>query len=174
MLAVMERRDKLIGALPEKYAWAKRDGENGENQVSRRLREIDEQTRPARVPFRNRSEGRGLVRPNSTQDRGVTHVRQLLRSVLVLMLLVAVTAGCTAMTGKSAGTNVDDAKITAIVKEKLAVEKISTLTKIDVDTNKGTVYLTGNVTSEDLKTKATQIAWQVAGVNGVVNNLKVQ
>jgi osmotically-inducible protein OsmY len=101
-------------------------------------------------------------------------MRQLLRSVLVLMLLVAVTAGCTAMTGKSAGTNVDDAKITAIVKEKLAVEKVSTLTKIDVDTNKGTVYLTGNVTSEDLKTKATQIAWQVAGVNGVVNNLKVQ
>ena len=170
MLAVMEKRDKLIGALPAKYDWAQRDGEN---EVSRRLREIDEQTRPTRVPFRNRSEGRGLVRPNS-QDMGVTHMRQLLRSVLVLMLLVAVTAGCTAMTGKSAGTNVDDAKITAIVKEKLAVEKVSTLTKIDVDTNKGTVYLTGNVTSEDLKTKATQIAWQVAGVNGVVNNLKVQ
>ena len=101
-------------------------------------------------------------------------MRHLLRSVLVLVLLVAVTAGCTAMTGKSAGTNVDDAKITATVKEKLALEKISTLTKIDVDTNNGTVYLTGNVGSEDLRTKATTIARQVAGVHEVVNNLKVQ
>jgi len=101
-------------------------------------------------------------------------MRHLLRSVLVLMLLVGVTAGCTAMTGKSAGTNVDDATITATVKEKLALEKVSTLTKIDVDTNKGTVYLTGNVASEDLKAKAMTIARQVAGVHEVVNNLKVQ
>jgi len=98
----------------------------------------------------------------------------LLRSALALMLLAGVGAGCTAMTGKSAGTNVDDAKITATVKEKLALEKVSTLTKIDVDTNNGTVYLTGNVASEDLRTKATTIARQVAGVHEVVNNLKVQ
>jgi osmotically-inducible protein OsmY len=101
-------------------------------------------------------------------------MRHLLRSILVLALLITVTAGCTAMTGKSASTNVDDAKITATVKEKLAVEKVSTLTKIDVDTNKGTVYLTGNVPSEDLKAKASDIAHQVAGVREVVNNLKIQ
>lgn len=101
-------------------------------------------------------------------------MRHVLRSVFVLALLVTVTAGCTAMTGKSAGTNVDDSKITAMVKEKLAMEKVSTLTKIDVDTNKGTVYLTGNVENEDLKAKATDIASRVAGVNQVVNNLKVQ
>ena len=101
-------------------------------------------------------------------------MRQLFRSLLVLALLVTVTAGCTAMTGKSAGTNVDDATITATVKEKLAMEKVSTLTKIDVDTNRGTVYLTGNVPTEDLKAKATDIAKQVAGVQEVVNNLKIQ
>jgi osmotically-inducible protein OsmY len=101
-------------------------------------------------------------------------MRHPLRSILVLIVLVAVTAGCTAMTGKSAGTNVDDATITTMVKEKLAAEKLSTLTKVDVDTNKGTVYLTGNVENQDLKTKATNIAWQVSGVREVVNNLKVQ
>src|SRR5262245_36426891 len=101
-------------------------------------------------------------------------MRYLLRSVLVLMLLVGVTAGCTSMTGKSAGTNVDDTTITATVKEKLAVEKISTLTKVDVDTNRGTVYLTGNVKTADMKTRATEIARQVAGVHEVVNNLKVE
>jgi uncharacterized protein YjbJ (UPF0337 family) len=36
------KRDKLIGALQEKYGWAKRDAEN---EVSRRLREMDEESR---------------------------------------------------------------------------------------------------------------------------------
>ena len=101
-------------------------------------------------------------------------MRYLLRSMLVMVVLVGLVAGCTTMTGKTAGQNVDDATITAKVKEKLAVEKMSTLTKIDVDTNKGTVYLTGNVENQELKNKVTNIAWQVNGVHEVVNNLKVQ
>ena len=35
------------------------------------------------------------------------------------------------------------------MKTKLAAEKPATLTKVDVDTNKGTVYLTGNVENAD-------------------------
>ena len=101
-------------------------------------------------------------------------MRHLFRSMLVLAMLVAVTAGCTAMTGKSAGENVDDATITASVKTKLAGEKPATLTKVDVDTNKGTVYLTGNVETTALKARATELARQVAGVHEVVNNLKIQ
>ena len=101
-------------------------------------------------------------------------MRHLFRSMLALAMLVAVTAGCTAMTGKSAGDNVDDAKITAQVKTKLAAEKPATLTKVDVDTNKGTVYLTGNVENDVLKARATQLAREVSGVHDVVNNLKIQ
>jgi hyperosmotically inducible periplasmic protein len=101
-------------------------------------------------------------------------MRQLFRSMLVLAMLVTVMAGCTALSGKSAGENVDDATITAQVKSKLAAEKTATLTKIDVDTNKGTVYLTGNVESAAMKTRAAEIAKQVGGVREVVNNLRVQ
>jgi hyperosmotically inducible protein len=101
-------------------------------------------------------------------------MRHLFRSMLVLAMLVAVTAGCTAMTGKSAGENVDDATITASVKSKLAGEKPATLTKVDVDTNKGTVYLTGNVENSAIKARATELARQVSGVREVINNLKVQ
>ena len=101
-------------------------------------------------------------------------MRHLFRSMLVLTLLVAVTAGCTVMTGKSAGENVDDATITAQVKTKLAAEKPATLTKVDVDTNKGTVYLTGNVENAAIKARATEIAQAVSGVRDVVNNLNVQ
>ena len=101
-------------------------------------------------------------------------MRHLFRSMLVLAMIVSVTAGCTAMTGKTAGENVDDATITASVKSKLAGEKMATLTKVDVDTNKGTVYLTGNVETSTVKARATELARQVAGVRDVVNNLKVQ
>jgi len=101
-------------------------------------------------------------------------MRHLFRSMLVLAMLVSLTAGCTAMSGKSAGESMDDTKITAAVKTKLAGERVATLTKIDVDTNKGTVYLTGNVENATMKARATEIAREVSGVREVVNNLKVQ
>jgi osmotically-inducible protein OsmY len=101
-------------------------------------------------------------------------MRYLFRSMVALVMLMAVTAGCTAMTGKSAGENANDAQITAAVKTKLAGEKPATLTKVDVDTNKGTVYLTGNVANATIKARATELARSVEGVREVVNNLMVQ
>jgi hyperosmotically inducible protein len=93
---------------------------------------------------------------------------------MVLLLAVAL-AGCQSMMGgRTTGETVDDASITAAVKTKLAGEKMSTLTKIDVDTNKGTVYLNGNVDSLAMKTRAGELARQVNGVRDVVNNLRVQ
>lgn len=96
------------------------------------------------------------------------------RAVAVLLVLVAVVAGCQSMTGKSAGTNIDDATITASVKAKLVGEKASNLTRVDVDTNNGSVYLNGTVESAEQKSKAEQLAWQASGVKTVVNNLQVQ
>jgi osmotically-inducible protein OsmY len=101
-------------------------------------------------------------------------MRYALRSLSMVLLLAVALAGCQSMLGKSTGETVDDASITAAVKTKLAGEKPATLTKIDVDTNKGTVYLNGNVESAALKTRAADLARQVNGVREVVNNLKVQ
>jgi hyperosmotically inducible periplasmic protein len=96
------------------------------------------------------------------------------RSIAVLLILVAVAAGCRSVTGKSAGTTVDDATITASVKSKLVADKASNLTRVDVDTNNGTVYLNGTVDSAEQKSRAEQLAWQAQGVKSVVNNLQVQ
>jgi hyperosmotically inducible periplasmic protein len=82
--------------------------------------------------------------------------------------------GCTAMTGRTAGQNVDDASITASVKAKLAAEKASSLTRIDVDTTNQVVALNGVVESADQKAKAEQLASQVGGVKKVQNNLQIQ
>jgi hyperosmotically inducible periplasmic protein len=94
--------------------------------------------------------------------------------VATLALLALVLAACASMTGRSAGENVDDAQITTAVKVKLAGEKLATLTRVGVETNLRTVYLTGVVESEAARQRAIEIAWSVKHVNGVISHLTVQ
>ena len=141
------KKDKLVGTLQERYGWAKRDAED---EVARRFRDMDaaadHSSRPApTVHSRPAQTTTPLTADNPKNRRRRRRMRHVSRSMLALVVLVALAAGCTSMTGKTAGQNVDDASITASVKTKLAAEKPATLTKVDVDTNKGTVYLTGNV-----------------------------
>jgi len=101
-------------------------------------------------------------------------MRSLPMSLSLVALALLVLSGCVAMTGKTAGENVDDASITTAVKAKLAGEKIATLTRIGVETELRTVYLTGVVENEDMRRRAAELARQVGGVREVVNNLKIQ
>jgi hyperosmotically inducible protein len=93
---------------------------------------------------------------------------------IVTALLVMTLMGCQAMTGKTAGQNVDDATITASVKSTLVADKAANLTRIDVDTNSGVVALNGTVESGEQKARAEQLARRVDGVRNVINNLQVQ
>lgn len=95
------------------------------------------------------------------------------QGALVAALFVGV-VGCTAMTGRTAGTNIDDAAITASVKTKLVTDRFRTLTTIDVDTVSGTVYLTGTVPDAAAKDRAAELAREVQGVQRVENNLQTQ
>jgi osmotically-inducible protein OsmY len=97
-----------------------------------------------------------------------------LKTVGVVLVTVMLAAACQSMTGKSAGTNIDDASVTASVKSKLVADQASNLTRVNVDTNNGTVYLNGTVESPEQKARAEQLAWQAKGVKSVVNNLQVQ
>jgi hypothetical protein len=92
----------------------------------------------------------------------------------ILTLTVMLLAACTSLSGKTTGENIDDAQITAAVKSKLAAEKLATLTRVGVETNLRTVYLTGVVDSEETRQRAAEIAWSVQHVNGVVNHLTIQ
>lgn len=96
------------------------------------------------------------------------------RMVGMAVAIMMVLAACSSMTGKTLGENIDDAGITTQVKAKLAGEKISTVTRIDVDTNQGVVALNGTVQSETMRARAAEVARQVKGVRDVVNNLRVQ
>jgi hyperosmotically inducible periplasmic protein len=95
-------------------------------------------------------------------------------AILAVLLLALQLSGCTALTGETLGQNVDDTTVTTTVKSKLALEKISSLTRVGVDTVKGVVHLNGVVENPEMRDRAESIARSVGGVRGVVNNLQVQ
>ncbi len=99
-------------------------------------------------------------------------MRRITNGLAAALLLLSL-AGCQAMTGKTAGENVDDASITASVKTKLVADKAANMTRIDVDTNNGIVYLNGTVPTPQDKAKAEQLARDTKGVKKVVNNLQL-
>ena len=101
----------------------------------------------------------------------MAHKIQKLVAGLALFFMLG---GCQAMTGRTAGQNIDDSDTTAAVKARLAQDKISSLTRIDVDTNGGVVALNGTVESAEQRARAEQIARGVGGVKRVINNLQVQ
>ncbi|TMA09672.1 MAG: BON domain-containing protein [Deltaproteobacteria bacterium] len=97
-----------------------------------------------------------------------------IKTTLGMALLTFLLAGCQATTGKTAGQNVDDVTITASVKSQLVADKATNLFRVDVDTNKGVVYLNGTVESPAQKTRAEELARRVKGVTNVVNNIQVE
>jgi hyperosmotically inducible protein len=99
-------------------------------------------------------------------------MRTAVRTIALVLALAAALSACGSM--KSTGTGVDDATITASVKSRLVADKAANLTRVDVDTNNGTVYLNGTVDSAEQKSRAERLAWQAQGVKSVVNNLQVQ
>lgn len=98
------------------------------------------------------------------------------RSVSGLVVVFALMAlvGCQSMTGKTAGENVSDASISTAVQSKLTADRMSNFTRVDVDTERGVVNLSGVVQSAEQKARASELARQVNGVKKVNNNLQVQ
>ena len=91
-------------------------------------------------------------------------------AAVAFLLLIA---GCQAMTGETAGQNIDDGTLTTYVKTALAGERINTLTRVGVETNNAIVVLTGEVETAQEKSRAGTVAAQVKGVRQVINNLQV-
>jgi hyperosmotically inducible protein len=76
---------------------------------------------------------------------------------------------------KNPGAFVKDSVITSKIKTKLAAEKMSSLAKISVDTDRnGMVLLSGTANSQDAADKAVSIARATEGVASVKNNIKVK
>ena len=99
-----------------------------------------------------------------TQKRLTVFV--LMMTLIAPLLLVA----C----GKSVGDTIDDATITTRVKTALLNDPDVGGLRIDVDTFKGVVTLSGRVKTKDEEAKATALARKISGVTDVKSTLQVQ
>jgi osmotically-inducible protein OsmY len=95
-------------------------------------------------------------------------------TLLFSFLLLAV-AGC-ASTPKSEGTDeyVDDTVITTKVKAGIFNEPTLKSRELNVETFKGTVQLSGFVSSQADINKAIEVARSVNGVKSVKNDMKIK
>ena len=91
----------------------------------------------------------------------------LLAVVLIVPLLLA---AC----GKTIGETIDDATITTRVKTAFINDPVVGAARIDVDSFKGVVTLSGRVKSKDEETKAIAIARSIKGVTDVKSTLQIQ
>ena len=101
-------------------------------------------------------------------------MRAIMKAILPAVALMLCLSGCQAITGETLGQNIDDTTITTTVKGKLAGEKGSTLTRVQVDTNRGVVQLSGVVDTPADRSLAERVTRGVSGVKGVTNNLQVK
>ena len=91
--------------------------------------------------------------------------------ILTVMLLAPLLlAGC----GKTVGETIDDATITTRVKTTLLNDPDVGGLRIDVDTFKGVVTLSGRVKSKEEETRAVALARKIGGVSDVKSTLSIQ
>jgi osmotically-inducible protein OsmY len=101
-------------------------------------------------------------------------MKNLIVAAMVAMTAVA-GAGCSVTSGQSSvGEYVDDSAITAQVKTKMAEDKTVAASRIQVETLKGVVQLSGFATNETERQRAAQIAAGVKGVKEVQNAIVVR
>ena len=94
--------------------------------------------------------------------------------VLGIMLCLSGLASCQSTTGKTADQTISDASISTAVQAKLTSDRLSNFPRIDVDTERGVVNLSGVVETEAQRAQAARLAQQVNGVVTVNNNLQIQ
>jgi osmotically-inducible protein OsmY len=90
-------------------------------------------------------------------------------ALIALVLLPLTFAAC----GKTVGETIDDGTITAKVKTALLNDPQVGGLKIDVDTTKGVVTMSGVVKSQAEAERAIQLAKQQGGVKDVKSTLQV-
>ena len=102
-------------------------------------------------------------------------MRRTRTALFVVLVFALVLAGaCHTPAGRSTGQVIDDSTITSEVKGKLLQDEGLKSLGISVNTFEGQVTLTGAVNTPDQKSKATQIAQNVKGVQKVNNLISVK
>jgi hyperosmotically inducible protein len=94
-------------------------------------------------------------------------------ATIILLAVTLLAPLLVAACGKSVGETIDDATITAEVKTALLNDPQVAGSRIDVDTFKGVVTLSGAVKAPAARDKAIALARQVKGVKDAKSTLQI-
>lgn len=103
----------------------------------------------------------------------MTDFGNMTKYLFCIALVVALAACAGTRTKESTGEYIDDSVITSQVKAALIADPVTKARQIEVETFKGTVQLSGFVSTTEEKDKAGKIAREVKGVQRVQNNLSL-
>lgn len=95
-------------------------------------------------------------------------------TLTALLALVLIAPLVLAACGKTVGEAIDDATITTRVKTSFINDPDIGGLRIDVDTFKGVVTLSGRVKSKEEEQKAIALARQIRGVSDVKSTLQIE
>jgi osmotically-inducible protein OsmY len=101
-------------------------------------------------------------------------IRKYSAATVLLLAVTLIAPMLLTACGKSVGETVDDATITTRVKTSLLNDPDVAGLKIDVDTFKGVVTLSGAVKSAAERDKAIALARKIGGVTDVKSTLQIQ
>ena len=96
------------------------------------------------------------------------------------LLILPFVYGCQTMSSESITVETptvetpQDEMLSKSVRDRLLADKKVDLANVKIVSSSGTVYLSGTVKSLDARQQAIKLAWEVRGVQGVVNTLEVE
>ena len=99
-----------------------------------------------------------------------TQIRTAVLLLVIALLAPLMLAAC----GKTVADTIDDATVTTHVKTSLLNDPVVGGLRIDVDTFKGVVTLSGRVTTKEQEAKAIELARKIGGVTDVKSSLQIQ
>ena len=94
--------------------------------------------------------------------------------MIFLILLAFMSYGCACFTGRTAGETIDDSSITTAINLKIIEDPELKYLKINVDTFRGNVTLTGTVKSKQAEQRLIDLSKSVKGVKSVKTNLIIE
>ena len=94
--------------------------------------------------------------------------------MVVMLAIVLIAPLLLSACGKTVGETIDDATITTRVKTAYINDPVVGALRIDVDTFKGVVTLSGRVKSKAEEQKAIELARQIKGVSDVKSTLQIE
>lgn len=93
---------------------------------------------------------------------------------LTTVLALFIFTSCASLTGRTVGEHIDDATITSTINAKIIEDPELSYLKINVDTTRGNVVLSGFIASKKAEERLIESIRTIRGVKSVTSHLKIE